>query len=403
MVQRSRSAIIRSLLEHIDGPAEEEVDHLHHLGEQGGGNVIREHEAGLFLHQVVVEDQAGGVIRHVVFGELEDAGASVTAVAVGAEARAAVVAHLDAVVGDTPVAVDVVMAEERAHDIAVGEPSLILAGDVVEILAAGGLAQAAAVVDDLVFIQHVPLAVAAGIDGAVGVPVALLEEVVDLLHRDVLEVHGGHRHAAVGRLQLRALGVVPVKLGLGDAGVTALGGVVIGIHHIDVEHRLAAVVALDLHVAGEGIGAVLSGVVHGIPLIELIHLRLVQHAGPVMVVVAQGCDEGDAALFQRLADIVDGHAVILRIGQRIDVGKLVAHEHHQVGVFGIEDLLHEVGHLRVAVLAHVLGVVQHHDLEGAVVVELQGLIAGIRRRQAAARGERAHAAAQHDKHRKDNT
>ena len=122
-----------------------------------------------------------------------------------------------------------------------------------------------------------------------------------------------------------------------------------------------------------------------------------------MVVVAQRRDKGDAALFQRPADVVDGHAVILRVGKGIHVGELVADEHDEVGLFGIEDLLHEVGHLRVAVLAHVLGVVQHDDLEGAVVVELQGLIAGIGSRQPAARSKSAHAAAQYDQYRQNNT
>ena len=151
------------------------------------------------------------------------------------------------------------------------------------------------------------------------------------------------------------------------------GGVATGIQQPDAELRLVAVGSGNQQLRVRGTEDVILAGVHVVFVAadEVEHLRL-GHVGAVgegiLVVVAEGQRPLDLAGFHRLDDVVDG-LLDLGGGLRLAVDD-VAVDQHEVGLLGLDDLVHQFQGAPIG-QRPVLGVVELHDLELAVLAELQ--------------------------------
>ena len=88
-----------------------------------------------------------------------------------------------------------------------------------------------------------------------------------------------------------------------------------------------------------------------------------------MVVVAEGHEERNVSLLERLDDAVDSELIVLLGGLWIYIRKLVADEYHKVGLLLIESHADEFCGLTPGILADILSVVDHHYLKFTVCAE----------------------------------
>ena len=178
---------------------------------------------------------------------------------------------------------------------------------------------------------------------------------------------GGHRGLAVPLDLLRADPVVVLQALEVLSGDLA-GGVATGIQQPDAELRLVAAGSCNQQLRVRGTEDVVLAGVHVVFVAadEVEHLRL-GHAGAVdegiLVVVAEGQRPLDLAGLHRLDDVVD-RLLDLGRGLRLAVDDVPV-DHHEVGLFGLDDLVHQFQGAPVGQRS-VLGVVELHDLELAV-------------------------------------